>query len=598
MQQAIRNFIGRVLLIHLILLLTLLAIVYFAARAIYAKAQEHALYQAHDQQALLAVQTAGAVQSFYSSVLSDLQLLRPVEQSEGESTSRPAGADQSTEPARGPLSLRGPIVAPLLSKQLQGRVSHLFIADKSHLRIPWIGIQPTGGSAGEPTPAQIVVRLGAWMRLLDQPAIDPFVQFGDDGYSVVAIPVGSRQNMLLVAAVPGRRLETLFLDEVNGSSGAFLLDDRMTTMAATRADLAGTNFASATDPALMSAIDESRQQGKPAPVDLYRPFRIGPERYPPSIITVEPMDVGGERWFIVIGSPLANADRVVGELFSEAVKWCIFLVVSITALLASTAVQLIRGRLRIEHERMEMVEKEMKQARQIQLAWLPPHPGPAPFNGRLDIATLNQPASHISGDFYNFFNLPDGRIVVSIGDVTGHGMAAAFLMATTQLLVRNTMPSVAGPADCLAEVNRQLCVQMFNGQFVTMQILVLDCAAGKLEVATAGHPAPLLSDGNAFVPLPLDPQLVLGVEKDTKYRSQTFGLHSNFSILLYTDGVVDAERATGERMGFNRLQSALVGPYPTAQELLNAALESVDRFRGGSALRDDLTLVAVQRPSA
>jgi serine phosphatase RsbU (regulator of sigma subunit) len=592
MQKAIRTFIGKVLLIHLVLLLLLLVIVYSAARSIYGKAQEHALDQARDEQALVAVQTSGAVQSFYSSILSDLQLLRPVESNEGESTTAPAESESAFRP---PLSLRGPIAAPLLSKQLQGRVSHLFIVEKTRLHVQWIGIQPTDGG---PTPQEIIVRLGAWMRSLQQPAIDSFVQFGDAGFSVVAIPVGVRRNMLLVAAVPGKRLQTLFLDQVSASgtsSGAFLLDDRMTAMAASLAELVGADLASATDPALMSAIADSREQGKPEPVDIHRPFRIGPERYPPSLITIEPMNVGGERWAILIVSPSANADRVVAELFHEAVKWCIFLVVSITALLASTSVQLIRGRIRIEHERLEMMERELKQAREIQLAWLPP---PAPSDGNIDIATLNQPASHISGDFYNFFNLPDGRIVVSIGDVTGHGMAAAFLMATTQLLVRNTMPRVAGPADCLAEVNRQLCVQMFNGQFVTMQILVLDCQAGKVEVATAGHPAPLLSAGNSFIPMALEPQLVLGVEKDTKYRSQTFPLQSRWSILLYTDGVVEVERDTGERMGFDRLQSALHGPYPTAQGLLDAALRTVDRFRGNYALRDDLTLVAVQRPGS
>ena len=61
-----------------------------------------------------------------------------------------------------------------------------------------------------------------------------------------------------------------------------------------------------------------------------------------------------------------------------------------------------------------------------------------------------------------------------IGDVTGHGMSAAFLMATAQLLVRNTLPQSRDPGRCLEEVNRQLCVQVFNGQFVTMQLLVID----------------------------------------------------------------------------------------------------------------------------
>jgi sigma-B regulation protein RsbU (phosphoserine phosphatase) len=136
-----------------------------------------------------------------------------------------------------------------------------------------------------------------------------------------------------------------------------------------------------------------------------------------------------------------------------------------------------------------MLNRELAQAREIQLAWLPDNDDDPP---NIDLFAVNAPASHISGDFYNWFQLPDGRTVVVIGDVTGHGMAAAFLMATTQLLVRTTMPRVLDPARCLEEINRQLCVQVFNGQFFTMLIAVLDVRNGTVDVATAWHPRPLV----------------------------------------------------------------------------------------------------------
>ena len=101
-----------------------------------------------------------------------------------------------------------------------------------------------------------------------------------------------------------------------------------------------------------------------------------------------------------------------------------------------------------------MLQREVSQAREIQLAWLP---GAGSKVRAFDIAAANTPASQISGDFYNWFELPDGRVVVNIGDVTGHGIAAAFLMATTQLLVRTTMLRVGDPGRCLEEVNCQLC---------------------------------------------------------------------------------------------------------------------------------------------
>ena len=239
-----------------------------------------------------------------------------------------------------------------------------------------------------------------------------------------------------------------------------------------------------------------------------------------------------------------------------------------------------------------MLDRELKQAREIQLAWLPVKRS---ANGRpVDIASVNQPASHISGDFYNFFELPDGRTVVCIGDVTGHGMAAAFLMATTQLLVRNTMPRLLEPARCLEEVNRQLCVQVFNGQFVTMQILVLDLKRRTLAIATAGHPSPLISDGPGYEPLQLEPQLVLGLDPDITYATETFPLSMPSSIVLYTDGVVDIDRANGERFGIAGLRRSLEGPMANAQAVLDAVLEAIHDFRASSILEDDLTLVAVQ----
>ena len=140
----------------------------------------------------------------------------------------------------------------------------------------------------------------------------------------------------------------------------------------------------------------------------------------------------------------------------------------------------------------DMLAKEMADAREIQLNWLPKN---ACVTDAVQVAAINQPATHISGDFYNWFQLDDGRIVVTIGDVTGHGMSAAFLMATTQLLVRNIMPRVAHAGECLDEINKQLVQQSFNGQFVTLLILVIDPCRNTMEIANAGHMPPLIGQG-------------------------------------------------------------------------------------------------------
>jgi sigma-B regulation protein RsbU (phosphoserine phosphatase) len=252
---------------------------------------------------------------------------------------------------------------------------------------------------------------------------------------------------------------------------------------------------------------------------------------------------------------------------------------------------MIRSRLRMERLRHESLTRELSQARQIQLAWLP---DPHPLSDEVDIAAINSPASHISGDFYNWFELPDGRMVITVGDVTGHGMSAAFLMATTQLLVRNTMMRLGDPGKCLEEVNRQLCVQVFNGQFVTMLVMILDLKRHKLHIATAGHPAPLMADGESFQPLPMEPQLVLGVDRETKYLTEVHNLTPQASLLLYTDGVVECPDSYYARFGDERLRRSLYGRYDNAQEMLNRVVTAVDEFRAGRTLDDDLTVVAVQ----
>jgi sigma-B regulation protein RsbU (phosphoserine phosphatase) len=264
---------------------------------------------------------------------------------------------------------------------------------------------------------------------------------------------------------------------------------------------------------------------------------------------------------------------------------------AMTGILVSTAMQMIRARSRFERMQIEILNRELTQARRIQLSWLPKKPI---ATHAIDLAAVNRPASHVSGDFYNWFELPDGRVAVTIGDVTGHGMAAAFLMATTQLLVRLSMQRVQDPGQCLTEVNRQLCTHIFTGQFVTMQLCVIDTSARTIELANAGHPAPIVGNGSSHEPLKIEPHLVLGVDPEIEYSTQTFPLEPGFTVLLYTDGVIEAQAMSGERLQISGLAKSLNGTGQNAQALAESVTTVVDHFRGGRELEDDLTLVAIR----
>ncbi|MGA2232806.1 MAG: PP2C family protein-serine/threonine phosphatase, partial [Tepidisphaeraceae bacterium] len=306
--------------------------------------------------------------------------------------------------------------------------------------------------------------------------------------------------------------------------------------------------------------------------------------------TLTPVKVADEEWTLMLSDPLSNIDAQVNTLFKRAVAWAGCVAVAIAAILISTAVQMIRVQSRVERVRHQVLTRELTQARRIQEQWLP---DAASAPRQLDIAAINQPASHISGDFYNWFDLPDGRYVVVIGDVTGHGMAAAFLMATTQLLVRNTMARTPEPGPALSEVNRQLTSQMFHGQFVTMLVLTLDFEKGILEIASAGHPAPLIAVNGKVSKLDVEGELVLGVEKNVVYPTRRVPLPDAASLLLYTDGVPDSRGPTGERYGVVRLMQALTGHAQSAEQMIGAVAASVGQFRGEQELDDDLTLVAI-----
>jgi phosphoserine phosphatase RsbU/P len=162
------------------------------------------------------------------------------------------------------------------------------------------------------------------------------------------------------------------------------------------------------------------------------------------------------------------------------------------------------------------------------------------------------------------------------------------------LLVRSSMARVTDPGECLEEVNDQLCIQGFMGQFVTMLLMVIDTDNKVVEVAAAGHPAPLVGEGGEFHPMALEPQLVLGIDRGVSYKTQRIHLTANAAILLYTDGVTDVQSKKGERYEAEGLQKSLYGKFSTAQSILDTVVQAIDMFRNGQELPDDLTLVAVQ----
>jgi serine phosphatase RsbU (regulator of sigma subunit) len=200
----------------------------------------------------------------------------------------------------------------------------------------------------------------------------------------------------------------------------------------------------------------------------------------------------------------------------------------------------------------------------------------------------------VGGDVYDFMELPDGRLAVALGDVTGHGIEAAADMAMAKFVFRSLAREHAEPSDFLQAANDVVVGEIAPGKFITMVYVVIDPRTGIVAVAGAGHPAPrmIAADGSVTS---LDAHgLVLGVELGQSYEEVHGTLGIGDAVVLYTDGVIEARRA-GELYGPERLDAALRerAALPPA-ELAQAVLDDCRAFARGE-LADDCAVVVVRR---
>ena len=200
----------------------------------------------------------------------------------------------------------------------------------------------------------------------------------------------------------------------------------------------------------------------------------------------------------------------------------------------------------------------------------------------------------VGGDVYDFMELPDGRLAVALGDVTGHGIEAAADMAMAKFVFRSLARDHADPSDFLQSANDVVVGEIAPGKFITMIYVVIDPRTGDVVVAGAGHPAPrIVSSAGAVSPLDAH-GLVLGVELGQEYEDVHGTLHAGDAVVLYTDGVIEARRE-GELYGHDRLDRALAERASLSPaELAQAVLDDCRSFARGE-LADDCAVVVVRR---
>jgi serine phosphatase RsbU (regulator of sigma subunit)/predicted ester cyclase len=272
--------------------------------------------------------------------------------------------------------------------------------------------------------------------------------------------------------------------------------------------------------------------------------------------------------------------RIVGGKVAE--EWSL-------GTIGSTLREQLLEQERIERER---IEQDLRVARSIQQASLPKE---VPTLEGWQIAPYYQPAREVGGDFYDFFELKDGRLGLAVGDATGKGVPAALAVtATCSMLRAVAQDSGYSPGEVLARVNETLVARIPSNMFVTCFYAILDPNSCSLSYANAGHDLPYLWHTGACEELRAR-GMPLGLMPGMSYEEKEKVLQKGDSALLYTDGLVEAHDPQREMFGFPRLQ-ALVSEHGEERALGDILLEQLYSFVGeGWEQEDDITLLTLRR---
>ena len=252
--------------------------------------------------------------------------------------------------------------------------------------------------------------------------------------------------------------------------------------------------------------------------------------------------------------------------------------------------QLVQTQATEEAERQRM-EQELRVATMIQQQFLP---HALPDLPEWQIAAYYGPARAVGGDFYDFMPLPDGRIGVVVGDVTDKGVPAALVMARTHSILRAEAPRLVEPGAVLKQANELLCQEMPTNMFVTCLYGVLDPGTGFFRFANAGHNLPYVRSGGEVGEFRAT-GMPLGLLPGMEYEEAVGTVGAGDSLLLYSDGFVEAHDPDGEMYGFPRLRQAFAVDA-SGSELVDQLLDDLHAFTGPDwEQEDDLTMVTLRR---
>ncbi|MEJ2104631.1 MAG: SpoIIE family protein phosphatase, partial [Ignavibacteriaceae bacterium] len=288
--------------------------------------------------------------------------------------------------------------------------------------------------------------------------------------------------------------------------------------------------------------------------------------------------------------PLINKGKVFGILNAQQTERNGFSEHDITVLqtLAEHVSIAIQNALLFEEEKKEkeIILQDIKEASIIQKNLFPKK---SPIVKNFSFSGMCEPCLEVGGDWFDYIELPSGKIGVVLADVSGKGLAASLLMASARTIIRMIAVQEESPAKVLTKVNEILAADLPLSRFITVVYVVIDPISRIATMANAGHQHPILCSDNNVENIVIESGLPLGIKK-FEYKEYAFIINSGDKVFLYSDGVSEAMDINNNLFGEDRIVQSLKNPNSNEKSLYN----DVKSFTGSIPLSDDLTIVTIE----
>jgi len=309
------------------------------------------------------------------------------------------------------------------------------------------------------------------------------------------------------------------------------------------------------------------------------------------------MSIVEQKVHTMMAVPLQTKERIIGLIYvdspfvlREFTKDDLNLL-SVMGHIAAIRVENVRL---AEIEQTERImQRDLSQAAEIQRRMLPAQ---APEVAGTDLAGFNAACRTVGGDYYDFFPYPDGRVAMALGDVSGKGMPASLMMMALHARVQVLAEDPGNLAAFMTRLNKATCAQCPSNRFITFFFCVLDTASGELTFANAGHNPPILVRASGEAQMLEGGGPVLGILPVASYGEQRVHLDAGDMLVLYSDGVTEANNAAYDEYGEGRFIEVLKRYREApAAAIVDAVTRDLAEFAAGAPQADDITLVVAKR---